>query len=104
MSKATYKVAGTKDLRAILEEQEYKCSITGEELTPENTAFDHIIPLSKGGNSEKNNLQAVERKVNVSKSEMGMQEYVDLCANVIRNIGSEYGYSLIELKKDTKVS
>ena len=98
MADAKYKVAGIKDLRSILEDQEYKCAITGETLTPENTAFDHIDPLSKGGSSEKENLQAVTKQINISKSEMSMQEYVDLCAKVIKNIGSEYGYNLIELK------
>ena len=46
-SKAKYPVAGVTDLRAILEEQSYLCALTGEKLTPENTCFDHIVPLSK---------------------------------------------------------
>ena len=99
MAKTKYKVAGVKDLRSILDEQSYKCAITGDELTPENTAFDHRIPLSAGGSSEKDNLQAVLKRVNTSKGEMGMQEYVDLCAKIIKNIGSNYGYNLIELKE-----
>ena len=98
MAEAKYKVAGVKDLRSILEEQEYKCAMTGDDLTPENTAFDHIIPLSEGGSSEKFNLQAVLKSVNSSKHEMGVQDYVDMCAKVIKRIGAEHGYSLIELK------
>ena len=98
MSGQKYKVAGIKDLRSILEEQEYKCAITGDELTPDNTAFDHRVPLADGGSSEKENLQAVLKSVNTSKHEMSMQDYVDMCAKVIKNIGSEYGYNLIELK------
>ena len=98
MPKARYKVAGIKDLREILETQKYKCAITGDDLTPENTAFDHIIPMSDGGSSEKENLQAVLRVVNNSKHKMGMQEYVEMCAKVIKNMGPQYGYSLIELK------
>lgn len=104
MADAKYKVAGIKDLRSILEEQGYKCAITGDELTPENTAFDHRVPLSEGGSSEKENLQAVLKSVNTSKHEMSMQAYVDMCAKVIKNIGDKYGYNLIELKKNKMVS
>jgi len=88
------KVAGITQLREILEDQSYKCALTGDELTPETTAFDHIIPLGQGGSSEKENLHAVIKQANVSKSDMSMQEYVDICAKVIAHVGNKYGYQL----------
>ncbi len=88
------KIAGVSELREILEEQEYKCALTGTELTPENTAFDHKTPLGQGGSSEKENLHAVTKQANISKSDMSMQEFIDICAKVIDHSGAEYGYCL----------
>lgn len=93
-----YKVAGIKDLREILEEQNYKCSMTGDKLEPDNCAYDHIVPLSKGGTSLKNNLQAVVQQVNISKSDMTMEEFVTICAKVIIKRGAEFGYKIEKLK------
>ena len=94
MSENNGKIAGVTELREILEEQDYKCALTGAELTPENTAFDHRIPLGQGGSSEKENLHAVIKQANISKSDMSMQEFMDICAKVIKHSGSEYGYFL----------
>ncbi|MCK5617741.1 HNH endonuclease [Candidatus Pacearchaeota archaeon] len=94
MAEKNNKVAGIVELRSILEDQDYKCALTGDELTPETTAFDHKMPLSQGGSSEKENLHAVIKQANVSKSDMNMQEFIDICAKVIKHSGSEYGYFL----------
>jgi phenylalanyl-tRNA synthetase beta subunit len=40
---------GIKELREILDRQNYKCALTGRPLTPDNCAMDHIVPLSRGG-------------------------------------------------------
>ena len=96
MADKNNKVAGIVELRSILEDQDYKCALTGEELTPENTAFDHKNPLSQGGSSEKENLHAVIKQANVSKSDMSMKEYVDICAKVIKHVGEKYGHKLAE--------
>ncbi len=94
--KAKYPVAGVSDLRDILEGQKYKCALTGEKLTPENTCFDHIKPISKGGSSLKKNLQAVTKKANLSKSNMTMNEFMNICFKVIQQNGKKYGF---EVKK-----
>lgn len=98
MKKKKIEVAGVAELRSILEEQEFKCAITKEDLSPENTAFDHIIPVSKGGNSLKGNLHAVTKEINRCKGVLGMKEFVDICAIVIENRGKEYGYELSKTK------
>ncbi len=58
----------------ILERDNWKCQICGclvhdEIINDELKAnIDHIIPISKGGNSEINNLQVLCRTCNLSKS------------------------------------
>ncbi len=93
-----YPVAGVADLRDILDIQMYKCALTGDKLTPDNTCFDHIKPISKGGSSLKKNLQAVTKKANLSKSNMTMKEYLHLCFKVIENNGEKYGFKVKKLK------
>lgn len=51
-----------------LESQNYKCAITGVDLTPgANLSLDHIIDISKGGTCELENLQWVSKTANFSK-------------------------------------
>ncbi len=77
------KIAGVHDLRKILEKQKYICALTGEPLTPENTTFDHIIPISKGGTSAASNLQAVTKIANRAKNSMTTKEFISLCESVL---------------------
>lgn len=90
-NKAKYPVAGVTQLREILEEQKYRCALTGERLTPENSCFDHIVPLSKGGSSLKENLQAVTKVANLSKGSLTMSEYNNLCFVVLNRHRKKYG-------------
>lgn len=85
MKKETkYKVAGVGDLREILVEQDYKCALTGDKLTPQDTAFDHIKPISKGGSSLKKNLQATTKIANKAKGDLTMSEFKNLCLKVVK--------------------
>ena len=100
--KAKYPVAGVTDLREILEEQNFLCALTGDNLTPDNTTFDHIKPLSKGGSSLKENLQAVTKQSNLCKSNQEMQDFLDLCYKILKFKGKEYGYSVRKIGKTKK--
>ena len=42
--------------RELLEKQEYKCYLSGRELTTENVEAEHIQPLSKQGKHEPSNI------------------------------------------------
>lgn len=97
---AKYRVAGVTELRGILEMQKYKCALTGVELTPQNCSFDHRLPLSKGGTSLRENLQAVCKPVNISKSNFTMSEYLQLCFDVLNHAGHAFGYKA--LKREPK--
>lgn len=81
-----YKIAGVADLREILEKQNYRCALTGVKLEPDNTAFDHIVPLSKGGNSLKDNLQAVTKIANRMKHDLSNKEFLKVCTAVLSHL------------------
>ncbi len=68
----------------LLESQKYRCALTGRELTPETTALDHIVPLSRNGTHSINNAQALNKDVNRAKGTLTNSEFVNLCREVVR--------------------
>jgi len=65
-----------------------KCYLTGESIDlsqPETYSFDHIIPVSRGGENTLENLGLTTRKVNQAKSDMTPIEFYQLCAQVLHN-------------------
>ena len=76
------KNAGRKDIRNILEAQEYRCALTGEELNPDHASLDHIVPVSQGGGHDKHNLQILTSQVNAMKGVMSNEEFIAVCRRV----------------------
>ena len=69
------------------------CYLTGTPIDlskPETYAFDHIIPASRGGESTLNNLGLTLKKANLSKTDMTVDEFLDLCKSVL----THYGYTI----------
>lgn len=65
-----------------LQEQEFRCSLTGIKLTPDVAQVDHIIPVSCGGSDAIDNLQWVHSTVNKMKSTLTQTEFLDICRKV----------------------
>ncbi len=74
---------GIKELKEILERQNYKCALTGRPLTPDNCAMDHIVPLSRGGTHTKDNAQLVRTEVNKAKGTLLEMEFIEVCRDVV---------------------
>lgn len=87
-----YEIAGVRELREILDEQNFKCALTGVVLTPQTASFDHRVPLAKGGNSLKSNLQCVTKTANLAKGSLTMEQFLDLCFCVLNHAGAKSGY------------
>ena len=67
-----------------LEQQGYRCAITGEVLVPAvNASLDHIVPQSKGGSHDIDNLQWVIKDVNRARHNLSLSEFIDLCRRVV---------------------
>lgn len=77
----------TSDIRQLLEEQGYRCALTGVELTPEIASLDHKTPLSKGGAHSKANCQVLHIEVNRSKGAMSNEEFLAMCRAVVCHNG-----------------
>ena len=68
---------------------ETKCYLTGRpiNLTENKYNLDHIIPVSKGGSNELVNMGLTCPEANASKSNMTVEEYLELCKEVLSNFG-----------------
>jgi hypothetical protein len=70
-------------LKAVLERQQERCALSGEVLTPESSALDHSLPLSRGGEHVLSNVQIVTPSINRMKGAMTTDEFVAACRRVV---------------------
>lgn len=56
------------------------CKYCDTQLTYKNYVCDHIYPLSRGGESEKSNLQIICKRCNTQKGPMLEEEFISLLA------------------------
>ena len=68
----------------LLEDQNFRCALSGTELTPDTTALDHILPVSRGGDHLITNAQALTKDINRAKGTMTNDEFIDMCRRVVR--------------------
>ena len=80
-----------ENLTIVDEELEWRmpCKICGEELiiNPKGTdmQLDHIVPTSKEGTSNPDNVIPVHKMCNQSKTSMSMDEFIELAKKVVKN-------------------
>lgn len=77
-----------KRLRVLVERQSFKCALSGQEITPDWAALDHITPKSEGGRHTMGNVQWVDPRVNTMKGTMGQSEFISLCVAVAKQKGT----------------
>jgi len=70
-----------QELRDLCEGQKGKCNLCGEELDL-NCHLDHIIPLSKGGETKIENLQFLCKMCNCGKYSWTQRDYIKHCMKV----------------------
>lgn len=88
---AKSKTAFASELRKLIENQGYKCALTGVHLTPNTAELDHITPIKKGGSNEIENLQWVSMQVNRAKGSMLQSEFIEMCRLVCENAKNSGG-------------
>ena len=70
-----------------LKENQFKCALSGIELSPDNFCIDHVKSLADGGTNHVNNLQCVHPVINRMKGTMSNEQFVDMCKKVAENSG-----------------
>ena len=67
-----------------------KCYLTGREIDttdPKTYHFDHIMPVAKGGDCSFQNLGIATPEANMAKSDLTVEEFIELCKDVLTNFG-----------------
>lgn len=70
----------------------WHCYLTGTPIEPSETdkyALDHIVPRSRGGKSNLENMGLLRRDVNEAKSSKTIDEFLQLCKEVLEYNGYE---------------
>lgn len=79
------KLIKASEILSMLENQQYRCALTGRTLRPETASLDHIQPLSKGGAHDISNIWIVDHQVNSAKGSLTAEEFIKLCQDVMNN-------------------
>jgi len=68
----------------------FPCALTGRPIDfykPETYEYDHIQPISRGGDNTLNNLQLLCPEANQAKGRLTDQEFIELCKEVVIHAG-----------------
>lgn len=79
-----------KMIEQLVIRQQYRCALSGLELTPLVATVDHIVPLTRGGEHDLTNAQIVVDYINTSKGQMTNDEFIAMCVAVAKRHG-HYG-------------
>lgn len=75
---------GLSDLEGIWAQQGGHCGLTGQVLNPVTATIDHIVPTSRGGTHELDNLRWATPAANHAKGNLLDHEFLALCHAVIK--------------------
>ena len=73
----------TENVLRLLESQQYRCALTGRDLTPETAALDHIVPIRCDGQHAIENTPVLHEDVNRAKGSLTNEELIQMCHEVI---------------------
>lgn len=73
-----------RGLKDLFDLQEGRCAYTGELLIPGvNASLDHIVPSTRGGTSDPDNIQWVAYRINRMKTDMTEEEFLSACRSIL---------------------
>lgn len=67
-----------------------KCYLTGRTIDinkPRTYSLDHRLPSARGGDNSLDNLELASKEANSAKTDLTVEEFVQLCKDVLTNFG-----------------
>ena len=83
-----------KDFWRLMKEQNYKCALTGRELTPDCTEIELRKPYAEKARTEYDNHYIVIRQLAYTARHVDEEQIIHLAAEIIKHRGKEFGYAL----------
>lgn len=77
------KCVTANQLRKLVDQQAYRCFLSGRHLEPETASPDHMLPISRGGNHSLGNICVLDVDVNRAKGTQTVSEFVAMCHEVV---------------------
>jgi len=77
-------IVNTENVMRLLEYQNYRCALTGRELSPELASLDHIVPIRLGGEHTMENVQVLHKDVNRAKNSLTNDEFIGICREIVQ--------------------
>lgn len=71
-------------LLELIEQQGYRCALSGVELTPDTATLDHKTSRSNSGEHVMDNVWFLHRDVNRAKGTMSVAEFRRMCSRVVQ--------------------
>lgn len=90
----------TTDLRQLVEQQDYKCWLTGVDLTPRLSALDHKTSRTNGGDHDVQNLCILHPAVNIAKGSLNAEQFIHICHLVAARHVDTCDMTWWEMKRD----
>jgi hypothetical protein len=87
-----------KNFWEMMREQEYKCALTGRELTPDNTEVELREPFRERGRTEIDNHYIIVRDLAYTARHVKEESIIQLAAEIIQYRGKEFGYGLRKIR------
>jgi len=73
-----------KELKLLIEKQNFKCALTGDEISFEmDIELDHKLPKYRGGTNDLSNVQWVTKEANWFKRALTENELLILCEKIL---------------------
>ena len=72
-----------KRIRQLIENQEFRCAMTGIELCPDDANLDHVVPIAAGGEHVMGNVQVVHKVINQMKSTLPKNDFINWCRKIV---------------------
>ena len=69
-------------LLKLIEDQDYRCALSGRKLEPDTSTLDHKVPRSAGGEHTMDNVWFLHRDVNRAKGTQAVDEFLRMCRQV----------------------